>query len=402
MLEAILRTDGGGPETAVSSTLEWRVRASLPVEYVVVECRALFETSNTALLLPDHDAPRGSLRRLLCVDREVYRLYGAAIENYFRHHCSAHRVVLLDSHERLKNLDQVNTVLAAIAEFGLDRRSEPLIAIGGGIILDIVGLAASIYRRRIPYIRVPTTLLALVDAAVGVKTGVNFCGHKNRIGTYFAPLAALLDRSFLSTLPMRHTRNGMAEILKMALVKDRSLFSLLENHGQALLAENFTRSHAATTVLRLSVERMLEELEPNLWEDNLERLVDFGHSFSPVLEMAAPELLHGEAVAVDMCISIAIARNRALLSEDDFRRCLAVVHALGLPAAHPACTPNNLAKALREIAQHRGGKQRIPVPYGIGRAVFLDDISVAEVLAACALLQPEHSSTAIGSMLGGA
>ena len=110
----------------------------------------------------------------------------------------------------LKILEEVNN-------FSLDRRREPIIAIGGGVCLDIVGLAASLYRRRTPYIRVPTTLLSYVDASVGAKTGVNFANCKNKLGAYIPPTAAFLDLSFIQTVPRRHISNGLAEMLKVSI-----------------------------------------------------------------------------------------------------------------------------------------------------------------------------------------
>merc|ERR1740127_214011 len=178
--------------------------------------------------------------------------------------------------------------------------------------MDIVGFAASIYRRRTPYIRVPTTLMGYVDASVGAKTGVNFAGKKNKLGAYIPPALTLLDRSFLATLDERQLSNGAAEIAKMALVKDPELFGLLADFGPELIAHKFqdlpdADGRAATApsrVLYLSIQTMLEELAPNLWEDSLNRLVDFGHVFSMELEMSALgteyELMHGEAVATDM------------------------------------------------------------------------------------------------------
>merc|ERR1719424_1995628 len=144
--------------------------------------------------------------------------------------------------------------------------------------MDIVGFAASIYRRRTPYIRVPTTLMGYVDASVGAKSGVNFLGKKNKLGCYLPPALALLDRSFLASLDARQLSNGAAEIMKMA--KDKELFSLLEQHGPALIEHKFQALPAAaegdagapSRVLFLAIHTMLQELAPNLWEDSLERL----------------------------------------------------------------------------------------------------------------------------------
>ena len=112
-------------------------------------------------------------------------------------------------------MELVTKVLEEVHRFGIDRRSEPIIAIGGGVCLDVVGLAASLYRRRMPYIRIPTTLLAYIDASVGAKTGVNFANGKNKIGSYIPPIATFLDRSFIQTIPRRQISNGMAEMLKV-------------------------------------------------------------------------------------------------------------------------------------------------------------------------------------------
>src|SRR5205823_4501971 len=160
--------------------------------------------------------------------------------------------------------------------------------------------AASIYRRGTPYIRVPTTLVAMVDAGVGVKTGINYRGNRNRIGTYFSPLASFIDRSFLLSLPDRHLRCGMAEILKVGIARDPRLFDLIETWGAALLRDRL-QSAEGEEVMRRAIDGMLAELEPNLWERSLERAMDLGHTFGPVLEASTRgDLLHGEAVALDI------------------------------------------------------------------------------------------------------
>ena len=132
----------------------------------------------------------------------------------------------------------------------------------------------------------------LVDAGVGVKTGVNYGMGKNRLGTDAPAIATYVDRAFLRTLDDRHLSNGLAEILKMALIKSVDLFELLETYGQRLIDDNFQGASteldtAATQVIAESIHLMLEELQPNLWESCLERCVDYGHTFSPTLEMEA-------------------------------------------------------------------------------------------------------------------
>src|SRR5262249_55497766 len=157
--------------------------------------------------------------------------------------------------------------------------------------------------------------MGLIDAGIGIKTGVNFDRHKNRIGTYFAPRRAYLDTHFLRSLDERHVANGIAEIIKMAIVKDARLFELLEENISSVVEDRFCGKEAYREILVRATTGMLQELAGNLWEHVLERIVDYGHTFSPTLEMAAlPELLHGEAVAIDMALSLVLAVQRDLIT----------------------------------------------------------------------------------------
>lgn len=291
-------------------------------------------------------------------------------------------------------MDMVLKIAEAIHELGVDRRLDPVIAIGGGVCMDIVGFAASIYRRRTPYIRVPTTLMGYVDASVGAKSGVNFAGKKNKLGCYLPPALALLDRSFLVSLDARQLSNGAAEIMKMAMVKDPELLSLLERHGPALIEHRFQTvpgvkdgGAAPSRVLYLAIHTMLEELAPNLWEDSLERLVDFGHVFSMELEMAAlhtDKLYHGEAVAVDMAFSAVLAYVRGQISAEYRDRLLATMRGIGLPVYHPGFDEPMVEEALYERVKFSSG-QKIPLPTAEGEARLFNDISMDQCREALAL-----------------
>merc|ERR1740127_178799 len=162
-----------------------------------------------------------AIKRVVVVDDNVYGLYGERIDAYFAHHNVQVKLMVLPTTEENKNIEMALKIAEEIHELGIDRRLDPVIAIGGGVCMDIVGFAASIYRRRTPYVRVPTTLMGYVDASVGAKSGVNFAGKKNKLGAYLPPALTLLDPTFLKTLPSRQLANGAAEIVKMAIVKDR-------------------------------------------------------------------------------------------------------------------------------------------------------------------------------------
>lgn len=357
----------------------WSVRAQRPAEYAVIEADDLLDPDDPLLMTVPHTGLQSD-RRLVVVDDAVDARFGLRIRRYLESRCSESRLLVIGGSEARKDLATLERVLDGMNEFGLSRHMEPVIAIGGGVVLDIVGFAASLFRRGIPYIRVPTTLLAYVDAAVGVKTGVNFGGHKNLIGSYHPPLVTLLDCRFLCTLPARQVRNGLAEIAKLGLVRDARLFELLERHGPPLAAGGFRDTTGSRTLMRQAITGMVDELRPNLWEKQLERLVDFGHSFSPAIEMAAlPDLLHGEAVTIDMALSVILSAQRGLLSEYEIDRILVLFNRLGLPIHHPVCTLPVLLTGLEACARHRDGLQRIPLPTAIGEARFFNDVQPEEV-----------------------
>ncbi|GAB2324795.1 sedoheptulose 7-phosphate cyclase [Streptomyces variabilis] len=396
-----------------SPVTHWSVQTSNPVQYEIRACENLLDPGNSTIL-EDASGSSGQ-RRLIVTDGVVDSLYGDRVRAYFDHHGVEHRVLVLNDGETHKSMNAVLQVTEALDAFGIDRRREPVIAIGGGVLMDIVGFAASLYRRSTPFIRIPTTLIGLVDAGVGAKTGVNHNGHKNRLGTYFPADRTLLDRSFLATLDARHISNGLAEILKIALIKDARLFDLLEQHGADLLRNKLQSPAAvgptpadapvdqrlaarglhldpATEAVERAIQGMLEELQPNLWEKVLERVVDYGHTFSPTIEMhALPALLHGEAVAVDMALTTVLAERRGLVSSYQRDRVLDVMARLGLPVWHPLCTPEVLGDALRDTVRHRDGKQRLPLPVGIGSALFVNDVTEGELAAAA------ESLAALGS-----
>jgi 3-dehydroquinate synthetase len=369
----------------------WTVRAQKDVTYEIRFCGDVFHPSSTELLEAGYSA--ASHRRFVVIDSVVDRLYGDRIRAYFEHHHVETRLLVLEIDETVKTLDMMTRVAAEIDAFGIDRRREPIIVIGGGVIMDIVGLVANLYRRGTPFVRVPTTLIGMVDAGVGVKTGVNFNGHKNRLGTYFEKSLTLLDPTFLATLDERHVSNGLAEILKIALVKDRELFDMLAGFGPELIDLRFQNAdragrNAAAFTLERAIQGMLEELQPNLWEAQLERLVDYGHTFSPTVEMhALPNLLHGEAVCVDMAVTTVLAARRGLMTDAEMHLVLDVMRVLRLPAWADCLDPELLTRALEDTRRHRDGQLRLPLPVGIGSATVVNDVTPGEIAAALQQLQ---------------
>lgn len=387
------RFQQGLHQTVIDQTT-WTVEAVKQVRYQVVEANGLFRHDNDRLLSACPDAPlRRGDRRLVVVDHTVDELHGDTIRSYFDHHGIAATIVPLQAREAAKQWDSVTRVVDVMNAFGIDRR-EPVLAIGGGVLTDVVGFAASLYRRGTPYIRIPTTLIGLVDAGVGVKTGVNYGTGKNRLGTYAPATATFLDRTFLRTVDDRHLSNGLAEILKVALVKSAELFAVLETTGRAVRDDRFQGSTkeldaAATAIIAEAIHLMLEELQPNLWESTLERCVDYGHTFSPTVEMhALPALLHGEAVNIDMALTTAIALLRADVTDVEAERIFRVMEDLDLPLWDAALdAPDLLVDALADTVRHRDGQQRLPLPVGIGQHRFVNDVTPEEIRRALLALR---------------
>ncbi len=366
----------------------WAIGATQPVSYQIRRTHHCLDPDNSDLA----DAVGiGTRRTLVFVDSTVMSLFGDPIIGYFDNYTTACTVVPIETTERSKNSDTVGRIIREYDKFGLSRRRDAVVAIGGGVLTDVVGFAASIYRRGVPYIRVPTTLLGMVDAAVGVKTGINFNGRKNRLGTYFAATDTIVDPGFLTTLPDRQISNGMAEILKIALVKDSGLFDRIE-HRWTTPRGFGTHSTVSGPIIDAAITAMLEELEPNLWEQNLARLPDFGHTFSPAFELAAkPRLYHGEAVAIDIALSCLVSLHRALIDKDCFTRIVTLLTRVGLPLSHACITEDILAAGLADSIRHRDGNQNIPLVTAIGTAVFAQDISLKEVITAAQELRLLHS-----------
>jgi 3-dehydroquinate synthase len=325
--------------------------------------------------------------------RAVDALYGAALRRY----CEATlapgswHYVVLETGEHNKTMRSAELICEHAKTLRIDRNGL-LVAVGGGILCDMVGFAASIYKRGIRYIKFNTTLVGQIDVGVGIKTGVNFLSSKNLLGSYYPAFASINDPAFLRTLPSRQISCGLAEIIKMAIIVSEELFALLEVHVESILRRRFAPGSAQEAerdrrVLVLAIQLMMDELRPNLHEKELERLVESGHA-----------LHHGEAVAIDMALSSRIAVRMGMMSEAHCQRVLALLQASGLPVYDArTCRPALMMASLEDMHLHRGRRINLVVPTGIGSADFirlLASLPASVVEQACEDLRRHHESTA--------
>ena len=352
------------------------------IEYDLVYVDGVFALENTELA----DSYRAHGRALMVVDDTVYQIYGEAIRSYFDHYGIALTVIPVQIRETAKSLETYERIVGQFDAFGLVR-TEPVLVVGGGLTTDVAGFACASYRRNTPYIRIPTTLIGLIDASVSIKVAVNHGKHKNRLGAYHASQKVLLDFSFLKTLPGDQVRNGMAELIKIAVVGNAEIFDLLERHGPALLQTRFGHldstpqlRSAGDHLTYQAIATMLDLEVPNLHEIDLDRVIAFGHTWSPTLELAPPApFFHGHAVNIDMALSTTLAEQRGYLSVADRDRVLGVMSALGLALDSEHLTPQLLERATAAILRTRDGLLRAAIPDPIGRCRFLNDVTADEL-----------------------
>jgi len=335
-------------------------------------------------------------RILFVVEDEVDRLLHvrSAIEEYCQRHQGRLTLVcpplLLPGGEQVKNDPQhVVTVQQAVNETGLDRHSY-LAVVGGGALLDAAGYAAATAHRGIRLLRLPTTTLSQNDSGVGVKNAINFFGKKNWRGTFAPAWSVLNDFHFLTTQPDRIWREGIAEAVKVALIKDADFFNFLEDSTDALAAREMAPMQ--TLVHRcaaLHVEHICTGGDP--FEMGSSRPLDFGHWSAHKLEQITDyRLHHGEAVAIGLALDVTYSYLQGWLSENDWRRVLRVLSGLGFALyAFEMSGADELFHGLREFREHLGGDLTIQMLERLGTGFNVHAIDEAVMAHAIGLLEQE-------------
>jgi 3-dehydroquinate synthase len=259
----------------------------------------------------------------LITDENVNRLYG----NSFPPFCEK---IVIGSGERVKTLQTVEIIYEKLLTGEADRSSF-IIAVGGGVVCDIAGYAASTYMRGVDFALVPTTLLAQVDAAVGGKNGVNFRGYKNIVGVFNQPAFVLIDSSFLLTLSEKEISSGFVEVIKCAAIAEAELFSFLEKHSrQALRLER----QVVEPIKRDAIKIKISIVERDEKERGERKKLNFGHSFAHALEKNCG-LSHGEAVSVGMVLAAELSVRKKLLNSTDFDRLRSLLIKYRVPVSLP-------------------------------------------------------------------
>ncbi len=283
--------------------------------------------------------------------------------------------------------------LRHIVEANIDRHST-IIAVGGGAFLDVAGFAATTAHRGIRLIRIPTTTLSQADSGVGVKNGINFMGQKNYLGTFAVAWATVNDFRFLHTQPLTLKRAGLAEVVKVAVVKDAAFFDWLEAHATNLAAcEEKTLEYAVERSATLHAEHIAHG--GDAFELGSSRPLDFGHWAAHYMEtMSGYTLGHAEAVSVGMCLDIRYSVKLGWLSQADADRIIAVLTALGLPTFHPLLTQTapdgvpEVLKGLNAFREHLGGRLTVLMLTAIGQGKDVHEIDPVLMTACISEMRP--------------
>jgi 3-dehydroquinate synthase len=370
------------------------MRGSACFEYRVVQVsRSAFDVAEPAIA--DFVSRRSVL---VVVDSRVDAFYGASIRRYLNaRDIRVLSYVKIKANEAHKDWNSVLALSREAIRCDLPRDGV-VIGVGGGVVMDLAGLVASVYRRGVDYLRVPTTLIGLVDAGVGIKHGVNDSGRKNILGAFCPPIGVVSDMSLLATLDRRSIVSGLAEILKVAVLSDIGLLNVVERYGSALVESRFQRPKAtALHVLTRATELHLRELEGNLFEHDVRRRLDFGHSFSPTIETRSLyRVWHGEAVAIDMLLSTAIASGKGRCSSAHLRRLTTIFRKVGLPLYDEGCQARDLFEGLQTVRQNRGGMLNLVLPLEFGRVEFAQYVSQDELASAWEYCRRAHIVEADG------
>ena len=328
------------------------------------------------------DLPKGS-SALIVTNTTVAPLYAAAAQAALAPHFAQVHVLALPDGEAHKGWEALNQIFDLLLAQACDRRTV-LVALGGGVVGDMTGFAAACYMRGVPFVQVPTTLLAQVDSSVGGKTAINHPLGKNMIGAFYQPERVICDLSTLQSLPGRELSAGLAEVIKYGPIADMAFLDWIEAHLDDLLARD---PAALAWAVQRSCQIKADVVGQDEREGGLRAILNFGHTFGHAIEagLGFGEWLHGEAVGCGMVMAAHLSQRLGLVDVAFVHRLTQVIERAGLPTVGPALGVDTFIHHMRVDKKAQAGEIRFVLINGPGRAVVrgAPDALVADVLRAC-------------------
>ncbi|XP_020605815.1 uncharacterized protein LOC110044598 [Orbicella faveolata] len=360
----------------------------------LVECTMRYTLTTTAkivyeVLNPTNPELKNVYRPLgrcvAVIDNKVENTYGEAIQTYFDANSVKLQKVVIPASEVDKDITTVQNVLVQLRKLRL-KRNEPVLVVGGGVIHDVIGCATSLYHRNTPYIMLSTSVVAGIDAGLSPRTGCDGFGFKNLFGSYHPPVLTLTDRSFFHTLHRGCLRHGIAEIVKIAVVKDEDLFCLLEQEATNLLSTKFgiemqdfqgdkkAFENVCDLIIGKALEYYMRSEYSNIWETHQCRPHAYGHTWSAGYELASG-MLHGHAVATGMGFGAYLSFCNSWITQHELNRILKLLSDLELSLWHPIMKETETLYRVQEsVIEKRAGNLVAPVPKGLGKCGYINDM----------------------------
>jgi 3-dehydroquinate synthase len=337
---------------------------------------------NAELIRPHLKAPLAAI----VSNETVAPLYLASLSEPLRAQGVRVTEIVLPDGEQYKSWQTLNRIYDALLENRCERATT-IVALGGGVIGDLAGFAAATYQRGVPFIQVPTTLLAQVDSSVGGKTGINHPLGKNMIGAFWQPRLVLADTDTLATLPDRELRAGLAEVIKYGLIRDLPFLEWLEQNMKRLLARE---SEALTHAIERSCINKAEIVAEDETESGVRALLNLGHTFGHAIEagLGYGAWLHGEAVAAGTVMAAELSRRMGWIDASDLARAVALMRRAGLPVRGPDLGADRYLELMALDKKVAAGKLRLILLDALGRGAIRSDLPLAEVrgaIEACCL-----------------
>ncbi len=319
------------------------------------------------------------LKILVVSNKEVSDYYGDSIIKSLIAHKFNPKLLILKAGEEQKNQSSIDLIHNAAYDARLERGSL-MIALGGGVIGDMTGFAAATWLRGIHVVQIPTTLLAMVDASIGGKTGINHSKGKNLIGAFHQPKLVLIDPKTLVTLPAREFKAGMAEIIKYGVISDLNLFELLESQDNISELSSI-KEKLLLEVIERSAKSKAEIVMKDEKESGVRAYLNYGHTFGHVIENLCGygTWLHGEAVAMGMVAVGQLAVQRGLWKEIEAKRQKQLIEKAGLPSKWPGLELENVLSSLQGDKKVKNGKVSFVLPLKIGDVKIFNNISNEEI-----------------------
>jgi 3-dehydroquinate synthase len=312
---------------------------------------------------------------VVITNRRVAALYGHAVEKTLKRNGFTVRFEFVADSEKAKSLTVASTILNRLSRYDLNKRIF-IIALGGGVVGDLAGFVASVYKRGVPYVQVPTTLLAQVDSSIGGKVAVDLDVAKNLVGSFYQPKAVISDISAVQTLSARQIRNGLAEIIKYGVIKDASLFRYLEtNYKKIMKRETGALRHIVSISCKIKADIVAKD---ELDRKRVRAVLNYGHTMGHAVEAAAGysgKYSHGEAIAIGMLVAGRIASDLGLIKESEAGRVERLIKKAGLGASIKGLAISRIYEAHLHDKKFTNGRNRFILADSIGSSRVVDAVA---------------------------